>query len=239
MSKIYLCFVKKIVVFTGAGVSAESGIRTFRDAGGLWEGHDILEVASIEGWHKNPQLVQNFYNLRRKQLLEVSPNAAHYAIAKLEQKFEVTVITQNVDDLHERAGSTHIIHLHGELKKVKSTTHPDYVVTLDGWELKMGDKCPNGGQLRPHIVWFGELVPEMDNAINALHGADLMLVIGTSLQVYPAAGLVDMAPPNCKVYLIDPQASSLRNHPNIETIDGKAAEKVPEFVDTLLNEMKC
>lgn len=229
--------MKKLIVFTGAGVSAESGIKTFRDAGGLWEGHDIIEVASPEGWRKNPELVQNFYNLRRKQLHEVKPNAAHYALAKLETAYDVTVITQNVDDLHERAGSSKIIHLHGELKKVRSTTHPNYVITLDGWELKMGDLCPHGGQLRPHIVWFGELVTEMDRATKALEGAEMMLVIGSSLQVYPAAGLVGMAPAGCKIYLVDPHAEALKNNSRIEAITGSATQKVPDLVEFLLKQV--
>jgi NAD-dependent deacetylase len=195
---------KKLVAFTGAGISAESGINTFRDSGGLWEGHDVMEVASQEGWKRNPLLVQGFYNQRRKQLLDCQPNEAHEILAELEQHFDVTIITQNVDDLHERAGSTAIIHLHGELSKAQSSIDSNLVYKLSTWEIKEGDLCEMGSQLRPHIVWFGEQVAMMDDAIKVTEHADIFLVIGTSLQVYPAAGLLNHVPASSNIYLIDP-----------------------------------
>ena len=201
---------KHLVVLSGAGISAESGIKTFRDSGGLWEGHDLMEVASPEGWRRNPVLVQNFYNQRRKQLLECEPNLAHLTLAKLEQEYDVSIITQNVDDLHERAGSTKVIHLHGELKKAQSTLDPSLVYELDHWEIKEGDTCEKGSQLRPFIVWFGEQVPMMEEAMEIVSTADVFVVIGTSLQVYPAAGLVDFVPTSSKVFLIDPSSPGTR-----------------------------
>lgn len=194
---------KKLVVLSGAGISAESGISTFRDANGLWENHKIEDVASPEGFAKNPQLVFDFYNLRRRQLKEVQPNLAHQILAELENDFNVHIITQNVDDLHERAGSTHIIHLHGELRKVRSV---DNEFETYFWEndCNLGDCDKFGSQLRPHIVWFGEMVPEMDNAMRIAEQADILLVIGTSMQVYPAAGLIHYIPDHCEVYVIDP-----------------------------------
>ncbi|RAI94075.1 NAD-dependent deacetylase [Algoriphagus yeomjeoni] len=196
---------KHLVVLSGAGISAESGIKTFRDSGGLWEGHDVMEVASPEGWRRNRALVQNFYNLRRRQLLDCEPNEAHTILAELERDFQVSIITQNVDDLHERAGSTKVIHLHGELKKAQSSLDPSLVYNLDHWEIKEGDKCEKGSQLRPHIVWFGEQVPMMENAIEIATTADVFVVIGTSLQVYPAASLVDFVPDSTLIYVIDPK----------------------------------
>lgn len=198
--------MKHVVVFTGAGVSAESGLKTFRDADGLWENHAIEDVATPEAFHANPELVLRFYNERRKQLLECFPNDAHVAIAELEKKYKVTVVTQNVDDLHERAGSSNVIHLHGELMKVRSTAYPELIYKLDSWELKLGDNCEKGFQLRPHIVWFGEQVPMMDKAIEVVEQADVFLVVGTSLQVYPAAGLVHYANKAIQKYLIDPKS---------------------------------
>ena len=198
--------MKHIVVFTGAGISAESGLKTFRDADGLWENHAIEDVATPEAFHANPELVLRFYNERRKQLLECSPNDAHVAIAELESKYNVTVVTQNVDDLHERAGSTNVVHLHGELMKVRSTAFPDLIYKLEQWELKLGDNCEKGFQLRPHIVWFGEQVPMMDKAIEIVEQADVFLVVGTSLQVYPAAGLVHYASNASQKFLIDPKS---------------------------------
>ncbi len=194
---------KKLVVFSGAGISAESGVQTFRDSNGLWENHRIEDVASPEGFKRNPKLVLDFYNARRKQLLEVEPNEAHFILAELEDLFEVHIITQNVDDLHERAGSTKVTHLHGELKKARPI---DSYTEIFFWEkdLNLGDLDENGVQLRPHIVWFGEMVPEMDMAISIARQAELLLVIGTSMQVYPAAGLIDYIPSHCKVYAIDP-----------------------------------
>jgi NAD-dependent deacetylase len=196
--------MKKLVVLSGAGMSQESGLKTFRDMGGLWEQYRVEDVASIEGWYRNPELVMNFYNERRKQLFETKPNAGHFAVAALEKDFDVQVITQNVDDLHERAGSTKVLHLHGELRKARSTVDPDLIYTLDNWELKFGDKCEKGSQLRPHIVWFGEAVPAFYEAIPMLEAADILVVVGTSMQVYPAAGLVNYVRPGVPVFVIDP-----------------------------------
>ncbi|MEB2778050.1 NAD-dependent deacylase [Algoriphagus sp. D3-2-R+10] len=201
---------KHLVVLSGAGISAESGIKTFRDSGGLWEGHDVMEVASPEGWRRNRQLVQNFYNQRRKQLLECEPNQAHLSLADLERDFDVSIITQNVDDLHERAGSSTVVHLHGELNKAQSSVDSSLVYDLNHWEIKDGDKCEKGSQLRPHIVWFGEQVPMMDEAMGIVATADVFVVIGTSLQVYPAAGLVDFVPTTSKIYLIDTKNPKVR-----------------------------
>ena len=201
---------KHLVVLSGAGISAESGIKTFRDSGGLWEGHDVMEVASPEGWRSNRALVQNFYNQRRKQLLECEPNQAHTLLVELEKEYKVSIITQNVDDLHERAGSSNVLHLHGELKKAQSTLDPTLIYELDHWEIKEGDSCEKGSQLRPFIVWFGEQVPKMEEAMEIVSTADIFVVIGTSLQVYPAAGLVDFVSANCKVFLIDPSSPAVR-----------------------------
>lgn len=195
---------KKMVVLTGAGMSRESGIRTFRETGGLWEEYDVMEVASPEGWKKNPGLVTRFYNERRKQLSEALPNEGHLGLAALEKDYQVDIITQNVDDLHERAGSTRVLHLHGELMKVRSSVDPRLIYTLDHWEVKLGDLCKKGSQLRPHIVWFGEEVPAMTQAIPLVEQADIMVVIGTSLNVYPAAGLLNYAPTGISLFLIDP-----------------------------------
>ena len=201
---------KKLVVLTGAGISAESGIKTFRDSDGLWEGHNVLDVATPEGWHKNPALVLDFYNQRRKQLKEVTPNAAHYILAELELDFDVQIITQNVDDLHERAGSTNVLHLHGELLKVRSTVNPNYI--LDWTEdLNFGDFDKNKQQLRPHIVWFGEEVPALEEAVELTEIADYFAVIGTSLQVYPAAGLIDFTRATTPVFYIDPKPITIPN----------------------------
>jgi len=195
---------KKLVVLSGAGMSQESGLKTFRDMDGLWENYDVNDVASIDGWYRNPNLVMDFYNQRRKQLLEVKPNVGHYGIAELEKWFDVNIITQNVDGLHERAGSSKVLHLHGELLKVRSSVDPDLIYTLDGWELKIGDKCEKGSQLRPNIVWFGEAVPAFYDAIPLVENADIVVVIGTSLAVYPAAGLVNYAKPVAPVFVVDP-----------------------------------
>lgn len=195
---------KNLVILSGAGMSQESGLKTFRDMNGLWENYNVDDVASIDGWHRDPYLVMDFYNQRRKQLFEVEPNAGHFGIAELEKWFNVTVITQNVDDLHERAGSSNVIHLHGELRKVRSTFDENLIYTLDGWELKMGDKCEQGSQLRPHIVWFGEAVPAFYEAIPVVEKADVLVVIGTSLAVYPAAGLVNYAKPGANIFVVDP-----------------------------------
>ncbi len=202
--------MRKVVVLTGAGISAESGISTFRDNGGLWEKYDIQEVCTPEGWARNPQLVTDFYNERRMQLVDTQPNLAHRLVAQLEKRFNVTVITQNVDDLHERAGSSHVLHLHGELMKVTSSRQPNnprYVRTLDTGHLqvKMGDLAADGSQLRPFIVWFGEAVPLIEEACAISSKADIYLIIGTSLNVYPAAGLTSFVPDTCPIYLIDPK----------------------------------
>lgn len=195
---------KKITVLTGAGISAESGISTFRDSGGLWEGHDVMEVASPEGWERNKELVLDFYNQRRRQLKNVNPNDAHIALKDLEKKYDVTIVTQNVDDLHERAGSANIIHLHGELNKARSSADENLIYELDGNDITPECKCEKGSQLRPHIVWFGEMVPMMDEAIGHSLSADIFIVIGTSLVVYPAAGLLGYIKDGIPVYLIDP-----------------------------------
>ena len=211
--------MKKIVVLTGAGVSAESGVSTFRDSDGLWENHRVEDVASIEGWYRNPSLVLDFYNERRAQLATVKPNAAHMAIAALEDEYNVTVVTQNVDNLHERAGSTKIIHLHGELTKVRPENccndrdgySEDTVFDIGSDAIHIGDMAPNGAQLRPHIVWFGEAVPKIEKAIDAVEAADILLIVGTSLQVYPAAGLYRYASMDTPIYIIDPKDVPVRD----------------------------
>lgn len=225
---------RKIVVFTGAGISAESGISTFRDSGGLWEKYDIRDVATPEAWTRNPNLVLEFYNQRRKQVLEVKPNAAHKALVELEKKFDVRIITQNVDDLHERAGSKNVVHLHGEILKSRSTANPDLIYPVKGWELKAGDKCEMGSQLRPHIVWFGEMVPEMDIAQEISADADLFLIIGTSLNVYPAAGLVHSTRKDCPIYLVDPNEVTNPGISNLVFIRETAGKGVPALVEKLL-----
>jgi len=227
---------KKIVVLTGAGVSAESGISTFRDSGGLWENHDIMEVASYDGWCRNMDLVLDFYNQRRRQLYEVAPNPAHYSLVELESAYDVHIITQNVDDLHERAGSSRVMHLHGELKKVRSSVDESLVVDLDGWELKKGALCEKGSQLRPHIVWFGEPVPLIPAAARLSSQADIYIIIGTSLNVYPAASLVDYVRPHVPIYLIDPGHLSVAHIPNLTFIREKAAKGTPELVEKLIRD---
>ncbi len=222
----------KLVVLTGAGISAESGLKTFRDSGGLWENFDVMEVASIDGWHRNQKLVLEFYNARRKQLKDVKPNAAHLAIAEMENYFETIIITQNVDDLHERAGSHNIIHLHGELRKVRSIKEDKLIYEWDG-DLKIGDLCEKGHQLRPHIVWFGEMVPRLEDAIIEITDADRVLIVGTSMQVYPAASLIAYAPATADVYYIDPNPQisyelSLKN--KLKVIQEKATVGVPQLL---------
>jgi NAD-dependent deacetylase len=201
---------KKIVFFSGAGMSAESGISTFRDSGGLWEKYEINEVATPEAWRRNPDLVTDFYNQRRKQIIETSPNAAHNFITSLEDQFDVTIITQNIDDLHERAGSTNILHLHGNIRLAKSSgpNQENKLYPIDGWELTKNDLCEEGYRLRPHVVWFGEAVPALEDAIPLIESADVFVVIGTSLQVYPAAGLIHYAPKTATKILIDPNLDS-------------------------------
>lgn len=227
---------KKICVLTGAGISQESGIKTFRDADGLWEGHDVQAVASPQGWHADQELVLDFYNQRRKQLKEVKPNGAHLLVAQLEENFEVVVITQNVDDLHERGGSSNIIHLHGELTKVRSIANEDLVYDWDG-DLVTGDTGDDGQQLRPHIVWFGEQVPMLEKAAIEVSNADIVVIIGTSMQVYPAAGLVGYAPPHAAIYYIDPKphiSYELRNMANLTLIEEKAIAGMEQLVSLLV-----
>ncbi len=221
---------KKLVVLSGAGMSAESGILTFRDMGGLWQQYRVEEVASPIAWEQNPDLVLEFYNIRRKQLWEVEPNAGHYALASLEPHFDVEIVTQNVDDLHERAGSTKVTHLHGELKKVRSTADESLVYELDGWELKWGDTCELGSQLRPHIVWFGEEVPMIERAAEICATADILLVVGTSLNVYPAAGLIHYAQAGADCYLIDPSIPQNGMLSGFTCIAQKAGEGLPDWV---------
>lgn len=225
---------KKLVVLSGAGISAESGIRTFRDMGGLWEEYDVMEVASIDGWHKNPELVIDFYNQRRSQLADCEPNAGHTILAELEEFFDVHILTQNVDDLHERAGSSNILHIHGELTKVRSTGDEQYILDIGYRTIRYGDVCAKGFQLRPHIVWFGEPVPAMNKAIQIAQTADLFVVVGTSLNVYPAAGLVQYAPAHCPVYVIDPNTVEVQRE-NLTLIQ-EPASKGMESLKTLLLE---
>lgn len=230
-----MTLLKKIVVFTGAGISAESGISTFRDSGGLWEKYDIRDVATPEAWKRNPNLVLDFYNQRRRQVMEAQPNAAHKALTHLEKKFDVRIITQNVDDLHERAGSSNVLHLHGEIRKARSSKNPELVYPLESWEIKAGDKCELGSQLRPHIVWFGELVPELDRAQEVSAQADVFIIIGTSLNVYPAAGLVHSTPHNCPIFLVDPNDVNETGIRNLVAIRETAGKGVPILVEQLLS----
>lgn len=221
--------MKHLVVLTGAGMSAESGIKTFRDADGLWEGHDVMEVATPQGFAKNPKLVLDFYNQRRRQLFDVEPNSAHFDLSKLEAHYEVTIITQNVDDLHERAGSSRVVHLHGELLKARSTKN---YKDIKPWttDIKLGDTCDLGHQLRPHIVWFGEDVPMIENAVDICQTADLLLIIGTSMQVYPAAGLMHYVPANTPTYFIDPKPA-VDNKTNLTVISETATTGLKRFIE--------
>lgn len=225
---------KQITILSGAGISAESGISTFRDANGLWENHRIEDVATPEAFQRNPELVLEFYNLRRKQLYEVEPNAAHFAITQLQAQFDVQVITQNVDDLHERAGNENVLHLHGQLKQVRSTGYPQTVYDLEGWELRIGDTCENGHQLRPHIVWFGEDVPNLLPAAQTVSEADAVIIVGTSLNVYPAAGLYQYARPDTPIWIIDPKANELHYPAHITPINDKAGTALPQLVKSFL-----
>lgn len=227
--------MQRLVVLSGAGMSADSGIQTFRDADGLWEGHDVMEVASPQGFKANPDLVLDFYNQRRRKLLEVVPNAGHRALVALEEHYEVKIITQNVDDLHERAGSSDVLHLHGELLKARSTGNHNHVVSWEN-DILMGDRCPEGHQLRPHIVWFGEEVPMLPKAAAATRKTDILLIIGTSLQVYPAASLAYFAPPHAKVFLVDPKPGVTDSAiANLEIITENAITGVPTLVDYLID----
>lgn len=228
--------MKKIVVLTGAGISAESGLKTFRDSDGLWEGYNIEEVATPEAWARNPQLVQDFYNMRRKAVLEAKPNAAHYALARLEEKYDVTIITQNIDDLHERAGSTNVVHLHGIITRSQSSKDPNRTYPIDGWELKMDEVCELGSPLRAHVVWFGEPVPMIETAAEICEQADLFILIGTSLAVYPAAGLINYVPANTPKYIIDPKIPPIYHYNSIIKIEEKASIGVPQLISELLND---
>ena len=224
---------KKLVVLSGAGISAESGIPTFRDADGLWEGHDIMDVATPEGWAKNPTLVLEFYNQRRKGLLTCQPNEGHKILAELENDFDVQIITQNVDNLHEKAGSSNVLHLHGELFKVRSTVDESKVYDLDGWELNWGDKCELGSQLRPHIVWFGESVPLITVAFDIAKTADFFVIIGTSMAVYPAASIVDYVAHQVPKFIIDPDIPPVYGIENLHKIEMGASEGVKELIERL------
>jgi NAD-dependent deacetylase len=226
--------MKKLVVLTGAGMSAESGIRTFRDSGGLWEEYDVTEVATPMAWWKNRDLVLRFYNERRRQLADCKPNGGHIGLAKLEKYFDVRIITQNIDNLHERAGSTKVLHLHGELTKARSTADPSLICDIGYKDINPGDLCEKGSQLRPHIVWFGEDVPMMDEAINITADAEIFVVVGSSLNVYPAAGLIAFAPAKASLWLIDPNDVYVRLNRNIEVIKAKASAGVSIFSRRLL-----
>lgn len=229
--------MKKVVVFSGAGVSADSGLKTFRDSDGLWEEYNVYDVATPEAWDKDQKMVLEFYNKRRKQIVEAKPNAAHIALAELEKKFDVTVITQNIDDLHQRAGSTKVLHLHGNIQYARSTnaSKNEILYPITGWELNYGDKCPDGYQLRPHVVWFGEDVPMMTKAIEVVQQADILIITGTSLTVYPAAGLVYKAPKYNEKYLVDPKPIHLTDLKNLTQINENASTGVPKLVKKLLD----
>ena len=222
--------MKNFVVFTGAGISAESGLGTFRDSGGLWDNYKIEDVATPEAFQKNPGLVLEFYNIRRRQLLSATPNDAHYALNKLQENFNLQIITQNIDDLHERSGSNNVLHLHGKLRQSKSTLD-NKLYEIDGSELVLGDLCPNGGQLRPNVVWFGEAVPMMDKAIEIVKTADIFIIVGTSLNVYPAASLIHYTSNSCQKYIVDPNAAEENG---ISVIRQKASFGIPKLVDQIL-----
>jgi NAD-dependent protein deacetylase/lipoamidase len=227
--------MKHLVVLSGAGISAESGIPTFRDADGLWEGHDVMDVATPEGWKKNPSLVLEFYNQRRKKALDVKPNKGHEILAELEKYFQVTVITQNVDNLHERAGSSNVIHLHGSLFESRSSVDESLVYPINGWELNLGDTCTKGSQLRPNIVWFGEMVPLIELAAEHAKKADYFVVVGTSMVVYPAAGLIDYVPFGTPKYVVDPRLPDMRHIPNLYPVEEKASVGMEKVKSALLS----
>jgi NAD-dependent deacetylase len=226
--------MKKLVVLTGAGISAESGIPTFRDSNGLWEGYDVMEVATPEGWRKNPALVLDFYNQRRKKALEVKPNRGHEILAALEQHFDVVIVTQNVDNLHERAGSSKIIHLHGSLFESRSCADESLIYPIKGWELNPGDRCEKGSQLRPNIVWFGEMVPLMEVAAKEASKADIFLVVGTSMVVYPAAGLIDYVAYETPKFVVDPNLPDIKPMPYLTMIADKASTGMEKVKTQLL-----
>ena len=230
---------KKLVVLTGAGICAESGIMTFRDAGGLWENHSIEEVATPEGWRKNPKLVLQFYNERRAKAAEAKPNAGHLALADLEKYFDVQIITQNVDCLHEKAGSTNVLHLHGELSKVRSVKNQNLIYDIGAKTIEIGDLAEDGGQLRPHIVWFGEMVPMIEPAADLCINADIFVVIGTSMQVYPAAGLIGYVSDDAPKYIIDPSMPEVSNlYQNLTFITETATIGVPQLAQKLINDFQ-
>tara|TARA_B100001769_G_C22088092_1_gene586707 strand:+ start:1076 stop:1771 length:696 start_codon:yes stop_codon:yes gene_type:complete len=230
--------MQRIVVLSGAGISAESGVSTFRDSNGLWENHRVEDVATPKAWEINKELVLTFYNQRRRQLFEVEPNNGHRALVRLEEQFNVQIITQNIDDLHERAGSSNVLHLHGELKKVRSTIDPSLVYEMNEWELKMGDTCAKGGQLRPHIVWFGEEVPNIPSASELVRSADCLIIVGTSLNVYPAAGLIHELKSNSPIYLVDPNEVDTGLIKGVKIIKEKAGEGLTRLVNELLENNK-
>ena len=225
----------KLVVLTGAGISAESGLKTFRDADGLWEGYNVYDVATPEAWERNPELVQEFYNDRRRQVLASKPNHAHHLLAELEKDFDVEIITQNIDDLHERAGSTKVTHLHGVITKSQSDLKSELVYPITGTEIKMGELCELGSQLRPHVVWFGEAVPMIEVAAKLCKQADVFAIIGTSLAVYPAAGLIDFVPSVINKYIIDPKTPDVKRYKNVINIEKNAVEGVAELKELLLD----
>jgi NAD-dependent deacetylase len=224
---------KKLVVLTGAGISAESGLKTFRDTDGLWEGYNVYDVATPEAWQKNPDLVQDFYNQRRKQVLAAQPNDAHRGLVELEKYYEVYIITQNIDDLHERAGSSNVIHLHGVITRSQSDLNPDLTYPINGWEIKMGDRCQLGSQLRAHVVWFGESVPMIETASEICESADIFILVGSSLAVYPAAGLINFVPSQSPRYIIDPRIPEVRNRKQVIRIEKTATEGVKELLQLL------
>ncbi|MFH5833060.1 SIR2 family NAD-dependent protein deacylase [Halalkalibaculum sp. DA384] len=228
--------MKKLTVLTGAGMSADSGLQTFRGSDGLWEGYNIQEVATVQAWENDPERVLEFYNQRRRQIYEVEPNEGHRALSRLEKYFDVTIITQNVDNLHERAGSSHVLHLHGELSKVRSVDDRFLVYEIGNEEIELGDTAEDGAQLRPHVVWFGEMVPEMEKAAQIVSETDILIVIGTSLVVYPAAGLVDYASPRIPKYIIDPSRPEVTNYNDWQHIEKSAAEGTPQLVEKLLEQ---
>jgi NAD-dependent deacetylase len=230
--------MKHIVILTGAGISAESGLKTFRDSDGLWEGYNIEEVATPQAWKRNPALVQDFYNMRRKAVLEAKPNAAHIALARLEEKYKVTIITQNIDDLHERGGSTNVVHLHGIITRSQSSKNPNYTYPINGWELKMDEVCELGSPLRAHVVWFGEAVPMIETAMDICNRADIFILVGTSLAVYPAASLISYVGHEITKYVVDPKIPPIYNLTGLIKIEEKASIGVPILVDKLLNDLK-
>ncbi len=226
--------MKRLVVFSGAGMSAESGIATFRGSDGLWESHRIEDVATPEAWQRDPDLVTRFYNMRRKKVMEASPNDGHRIIASLEKYFDLSVITQNIDDLHERAGSSHVMHLHGEIMQLRSSVNPDDIVTIDYWEVNNQHRCPKGSRYRPNIVWFGEAVPMFEAAAREISQADMLVVVGTSLLVYPAAGLVHYAPPQCQIFVVDPNLDALPGGLKATMIKQGAQQGLRQLADMLL-----